>query len=631
MAKIKGIKAKIIVTFAIVSILSVVLLFSVANLSPVGEGETNNGQITGENKVVAKSGEFDYFQSIYGLDSISNFKSLNYQDLINLLSDDPDEITRPANGPLKPEGDFIILFGGEDGRTKALAPYIDDAAKKAGKTIYVFDPRLDGGLAGQIVGSIPEGTAADPENAGKTGYAYEGADYLYDNLDIETFSYGGKTLAEHINSAFTSGAVLDNFETPLLFSVKRTQTPSRSARLRSKLNSPFTGKAEGYVLSGEEKESYFQSAKTLVNGAGSGSYDPFLAVADLSAYPRETNNTHLAENDVFVSVGYGELIYLLGGGGQKVILIGGAENEYTSAVFEGIQKAAKSEGYGGKIFVFDPRFTAKSESVISGENKSPDGRTSTFAALYAYIYDNYLHGYQSRWYGQESGIAKAVGIKTDRRTIRFKGREITKIAEPALFLYSKGILESFEAELKYIYDGAASNSGTQELLVEGANRNGETIVTNLNESRPAYKLLSGAAKDLFYKAGLYEAFEKLGYTVSVNLKDIKRTVAYAEREKSRLILFSYPNSEEGLAQQSDTGLLGIGATSVTQISYYYLASQEAKEIIAGYENGSIYTAGIVLDKPNYDKTGFASGEEAAPEEGGGQEPPAENGGGAEIC
>ncbi|MDR0856521.1 MAG: hypothetical protein LBM78_03835 [Clostridiales bacterium] len=587
--------------------------------------------------VVTKAAAYDYYADLYKIENGDSFVTLSYTDLVNLLSDDTGTggiATRPQNSPQKPNGYYVILFGGTDERTIAVARLLDGVAKESGLTVYVFDPDLDGGLAKELVGTISANGAADPANGGRTGYTYDGTDFLYDDLNISDYTYGGKTLLNRLNSAFTSGDTLaeagEKIQTPLLVNVKRTQTPAPATVLRARLASPFIGKPAGYTLNKGDSASYTASARVIIgiddtpasnadadayySAAETPRYDPFLTLAD-PTNPQSANNTHLTTNDVFVSVSYAGLVRLLNAPGQQLILLGGAGNVHTAAILPVLQKKVKAAFCAGadavcaqKVYVFDPYIGGGTLGIQTADLASSATASGTHSVLYTSLVTTYFGGFVSRWNVLGSGAQSAVGLIGTNRDISVRGERFSRLADSALLLYDKahgGVVDAIESELLYVYDTSLPNSGTEELLV------GET---NLNADRAAYKFIAQAFADLFKKQELLFVLDELKYGYEIDRTSARRTVLTAAREGSRLVLYTYFDPADAAQQKYDLEQVGISPVAYDGVSFYYIASDELKEIIASVGNASIYDTGITLNKPGYSNTSVGA---ASPSTGGG--------------
>ncbi|MDR1939175.1 MAG: hypothetical protein LBQ40_00060 [Clostridiales bacterium] len=582
---------------------------------------------TAEEPVVSKAYKteaYDYYDDTFGVGRDHVFQTLVYNDLINLISDNATDASRPASSVNKPDGDYAVLFGGAwDDGTKAVIKTINAEAKAKNITVYFFDPYLDGKLSQDVIKDVAggDGLIAEGENSGRVGYNYGGTDFVYDDFNIKDYIYQSVSLLARINRSFTEGAALtaDNDTTvitPLLVTVHREQANESNgnttvSKISGRVESPFIGKAGGYTLSTGESNAYANAVNSLLtNGIIKNvRYDPFLTISSPTVHSGG-NNTHLTTNSYFKTVSYAELIALLEAPGERFIFFGGTWCPNTAAIYNAIQTAATNAGYDAPIYLYDPIITAVSgrPNTRNNETAANASNSGTHSVLYANLLENYFDNFVSRWNNADSASQKAFGATGAATWFSINGKQYTKICVPNLILYNKavGIIDSFESELTW-------NTGSQK----GGTGNVSNEGVAPAELPFAYTYAANVFADLFAKAGLSEAFLQLGGTFVSDVKsDVRRTVITATAQGSTIRISTYYNSADYNQAVSVLESSGVTVVKLNTFSFYVAVGGNAKKIFDGVKSGAIYTAGVILD---------AAAEQAS--DGGGNNAAGNNGGG----
>ncbi|MDR0855248.1 MAG: hypothetical protein LBN25_02635, partial [Christensenellaceae bacterium] len=397
---------------------------------------------------------------------------------------------------------------------------------------------------------------------------------------------------KRINRSFTSGSPLTDggaVITPLLVTVRRDYSAKLST-IVAKVTAP-----------GEFDESYRSSVRTLIESVTpTPVYDPYLAFSNTAINGGGAYDTNLLENSLFQNVTLPELLNILGKDETALVLWGGIRDAHTTAILPAVQKAAEDAEYNGKIFVFDPVLTAinGAPSIASDDtlaNIGTNGKSASYSVLYSTLLDGLFTGYGGNRQGEViNGLG---GIGGSGVTLHIQTKHYGEIGTPSLIVYNKaiegGIIDCFESAFTYAFEPGNPLSGTE--LFDGD-----------CEKSKACVYLKKAAADIFLKAELTNAFLQAEYTVTAEL-NVERTVITAERENAKIVLYNYANPSAANAQKREFATNGVAANDVSEVTYYYYAAQETERIIAAVNDKTIYTEGVLIGAPGYDKSALGGG------------------------
>ncbi|MDR2202153.1 MAG: hypothetical protein LBP26_05260 [Clostridiales bacterium] len=247
---------------------------------------------------------------------------------------------------------------------------------------------------------------------------------------------------------------------------------------------------------------------------------------------RLLTNTNAKGEKLFVTLSFEELLTVLESDSEQLIYWGGMWCPNSAVYYNAVQKAALDAGYEGQIYLFDPKLDGSGKNIRSADSASTDSAAGNHSRLYAYILENYLPDYVSRWNTEGTytkrifytGSNNGYDGRGSTPRLNINGKYYTRICVPNILVYNNSvegkIIDSFESELSW-----------------GTSATGTGGVTNPDSV--SYKFRKTSLDNLFAKAGLADEFVKEGYTVTSTIRGLDVTFNAVKDDTDSFTLTSY--------------------------------------------------------------------------------------------